>query len=213
MIRHVIANKSRNGPGAYPYSSYKEYEKTQMFTDGPWVRITQNFVLKKFRFFFENTDTTIVPGKKLNSIYLQEIISDKYFRKNPEKNKKIIIAQKTVDYGEYIDMKGIQGALHYLYNDINIYDNNISAFTMQFVSPISDLGPVFYMYFIRDTIVENGLSIVKLYFTPRNPEDLLFRGTLSVTLDGTYAVTSVELGISKHVNMNYVRNFQTQSEF
>jgi hypothetical protein len=213
LIRHVIANKPRNGPGAYSYSSCREYEKTQMFTDGPWVKITQNFVLKKFRFFFENTDTTVVQGKKLNSIYLQEIISEKYFRKDPEKSKKIILAQKAVDYGEFVDMKGIQGALHYLYNDINIYDNNISAFTMQFVSPISDFGPVFYMYFIQDTVVENGCSIVKLYFTPRNPEDLLFRGTLSVTLDGAYAVTSVELGMSKHVNMNYVRNFRLSQNF
>ena len=118
-----------------------------------------------------------------------------------------------MDYGEYIDMKGIHGALHYLFNDINIYDNNISAFTMQFVSPISDLAPAFYMYFIRDTIVENGTSIVKLYFTPRNPEDLLFRGTLSITLDGNYAVTSVELGVSKHINMNYVRNFKLSQHF
>src|SRR5450755_4109776 len=213
LIRKVIANKPRNGPGANPYSSYKEYEKTQMFTDGPWVKITQNFLLKKFQFFFQNTDSTIVPGKSLNSIYLQEILSDNFFRKSPEKYKKLIIAQKTVDYGEYIDMKGIHGALHYLFNDINIYDNNISAFTMQFVSPISDFAPAFYMYFIRDTIVENGSSIVKLYFTPRNPEDLLFRGILSITLDGTYAVTKAELGVSKHVNMNYVRNFQLDQNF
>jgi hypothetical protein len=213
LIRQVIANKSRNGPGANPYSSYKEYEKTQMFTDGPWVKITQNFLLKKFQFFFENTDTTVIPGKSLNSIYLQEILSDNFFRKTPEKYKKLIIAQKTVDYGEYIDMKGIHGALHYLFNDINIYDNNISAFTMQFVSPISDFAPAFYMYFIRDTVVENGSRTVKLYFTPRNSEDLLFRGTLSITLDGNYAVTRAELGVSKHVNMNYVRNFQLNQNF
>jgi Family of unknown function (DUF5686) len=213
LIRQVIANKPRNGPGANPYSSYEEYEKTQMFTDGPFVKITQNFLLKKFQFFFENTDTTIVPGKSLNSIYLQEILSDNYYRKSPEKNKKLIIAQKTVDYGEYIDMKGIHGALHYLFNDINIYDNNISAFTTEFVSPISDFAPAFYMYFIRDTVFENGSGIVKLYFTPRNPEDLLFRGILSITLDGTYAVTKVELGVSKHVNMNYVRNFQLNQNF
>jgi hypothetical protein len=213
LIRQVIANKSANQPGANSYSSYKEYEKTQMFTDSSWIRITQNFLLKKFRFFFENTDTTVVPGKTLNSVYLHEILSDNFYRKSPEKYKKLIIAQKTVNFGEYIDMKGIQGALHYLFNDINIYDNNISAFTMEFVSPISDLAPAFYMYFIRDTIVENGVSIVKLYFTPRNPEDLLFRGTLSITLDGNYAVTGVDLGVSKHVNMNYVRNFQLKQHF
>ncbi|HEY8734066.1 MAG TPA: DUF5686 family protein [Puia sp.] len=213
LIRQVIANKSRNGPKATPYSSYREYEKTQMLTDGPWIKITQNFLLKKFRFFFENTDTIIVPGKRLNSIYLQEILSDNFYRKTPEKSKKLIVAQKTVDYGEFVDMKGIQGGLHYLFNDINIYDNNISAFTMQFVSPISDFAPAFYMYFIRDTIVENGSKFVRLNFSARNPEDLLFRGTLSITLDGNYAVTAVQLGLSKHVNLNYVRNFELTQHF
>jgi hypothetical protein len=213
LIRQVIANKSRNGPEADAFSSYKEYEKTQMLTDSSWIRLTQNFLLKKFKFFFENRDTTVVPGKSLNSVYLNEMLSYNFFRKSPEKDKKLIIAQKTVNYGEYIDIKGIQGALRYLFNDINIYDNNISAFTMEFVSPISDLAPTFYMYFIRDTVVENGTSIVKLYFTPRNPEDLLFRGTLSVTLDGNYAVTKVDLGVSNHVNMNYVRNFHLNQHF
>jgi hypothetical protein len=213
LIRQVIANKSRNGPKVYPNISYRQYERTQMLTDGPWVRITQNFLLKKFSFFFENTDTTLVPGKRLNSIYLQEMLSDNFFRKDPEKKKKLILAQKTVDYGEFIDMRGIQGGLHYLFNDINIYDNNISAFTMEFISPISDIAPAFYMYFISDTIVENGSAIVRLNFSPRNPEDQLFRGTLSITLDGNYAVTGDQLGFSKHVNLNYVRNFELTQSF
>ncbi|HEX3767882.1 MAG TPA: DUF5686 family protein, partial [Puia sp.] len=213
LIRQVIANKSRNGPKVYPNISYRQYERTQMLTDGPWVRITQNFLLKKFSFFFENTDTTLIPGKRLNSIYLQEMLSNNFFRKDPEKKKKLILAQKTVDYGEFIDMRGIQGGLHYLFNDINIYDNNISAFTMEFISPISDIAPAFYMYFISDTIVENGSAIVRLNFSPRNPEDQLFRGTLSITLDGNYAVTGDQLGFSKHVNLNYVRNFELTQSF
>jgi hypothetical protein len=69
------------------------------------------------------------------------------------------------------------------------------------------------MYFIKDTVVENGARIVNLNFTPRNPEDLLFRGTLSIILDGSYSVTRVELGASKHVNLNYVRNFELSQNF
>jgi Family of unknown function (DUF5686)/CarboxypepD_reg-like domain len=213
LIRLVIANKSKNGPGSIPYSSYEKYEKTRLFTDGPWGNITQNFVLKKLHFFFENTDTTIVPGKSLNSVYLQEILSENFYNREPKKVKKLIVAQKSVNYGKYIDMRGISGALNFLYYDINIYDNVITAFTIQFTSPIANIAPSFYMYFIRDTIVENGIKIVKLYFTPRNPEDLLFRGTLYITLDGRYAVKRVELGISKHANLNYVRNFQLKQDF
>jgi hypothetical protein len=213
LIRQVIAHKSRNGPDAFTYSTDEQYEKIRMFTDGPWANLTQNFVLKKLHFFFENKDSTVVPGKSLNSIYLQEVFSTNYYRKEPPSKKKIITGLKSVNYGPYIDMKGISGAVHFLYDEINVYDNTITAFTMQFTSPIANLAPTFYMYFIRDTLYENGEKIVKLYFTPRNPEDLLFRGNLFITLDGNYAVTRIELGVSKHINLNYIRNFQISQRF
>ena len=213
LIRQVIAHKSRNGPGGFSFSSYEQYEKIRMFTDGPWEILTQNFALKKLHFFFENTDSAVVPGKALNSIYLQEVISQNYFRKEPQDKKKIIMGFKSVNYGPYIDMRGISSSLHYLYDDINIYDNTITAFTMLFTSPIANIGPTFYMYFIRDTLIEDGEKIVKLYFTPRNPEDLLFRGNLYITLDSQYAVTKVELGVSKHANLNYIRNFLVNQQF
>ena len=213
LIRQVIAHKSINSPDAFSFSSSEQYEKIRMFTDGPWANITQNFALKKLHFFFENTDTTVVVGKTLNSIYLQEIMSQNYYRKEPRDRKKIITALKSVNYGPYIDMRGISGSLHFLYDDINIYDNSITAFTMQFTSPIANLAPAFYMYFIRDTLIENGEKIVQLYFTPRNPEDLLFRGYLYITLNDRYAVSRVELGVSTHVNLNYIRNFQINQQF
>jgi hypothetical protein len=84
---------------------------------------------------------------------------------------------------------------------------------MQFLSPISDLGPTFYMYFIRDTVVDNGEKLVRLFFVPRNPEDLLFRGLLSVTMDGRYAIRRAELSVSRHINLNYVRDFSVREEF
>jgi len=104
-------------------------------------KLTQNALLKKFHFFFENTDTTVVPGKALNSVYLQEVVTQNYYRRQPEAKKQVIIARKSVDYGEYIDTKGITTALNRLYEDINIYDNTISAFTIQFLSPISKYCP------------------------------------------------------------------------
>ena len=83
LIRQVIANKSNNGPGAYPYSSYRQYEKTRMLADKPFQKITHNKVLKKFRFVLDNSDTTVVPGKSLISVYLTETLSDNYYRRQP----------------------------------------------------------------------------------------------------------------------------------
>ncbi|MBS1563949.1 MAG: carboxypeptidase-like regulatory domain-containing protein, partial [Bacteroidetes bacterium] len=213
LIRQVIARKDSNGPGADPYISYKQYEKIRLLTEQRLGKLTQSGPLKKYHFFFENTDTTIVPGKKLNSVYLQEVFSNNYHRRSPESKKQIITGRKVVDFGEFIDTRGVTTAANRLYEDINLYDNSISAFTIQFLSPIANSAPTFYMYFIQDTIEEKGLKFVKLYFTPRNPEDLLLRGTLYITLDGQYAIRKAELAASRHTNLNYVRDFKVSQEF
>ena len=213
LIRLVIAGKSRNGPEGQSYLSFRQYEKTRLMVDEPPQLLTDNRLLKKYRFLFDNKDTLTMPGKLLIPIYMEEVISQNYYRQHPEKRKKMVIGRKNVDYGEYIDMRGISEALNRLYEDIRIYDNSIPVFTMQFTSPIADLSPTFYMYFIRDTIVENGVKLVRLDFTPRNPEDLLFRGTLYITLDGNYAVRKAELEVPPRINLNWVRDFKVTQDF
>jgi hypothetical protein len=213
LIRKVIANKAQNGPGANDYTAYRQYEKMRLFLDKMPKILTDNILLKKYHFLFENKDSTIVPGRTLMPVYIQELSSNNYYRKHPKDNKKVVVGQKAVDFGEYIDMRGISMAVNRLYEDINIYDNSVNAFTMQFLSPIADLGPTFYMYFIRDTVVENGEKLVRIFYIPRNPEDLLFRGLLWVTLDGNYAIRHAELGVSRHINLNYVREFTVKQDF
>ena len=213
LIRKVIANKARNGPGADAYTAYRQYEKTRVLLDHIPKLLVNNILIKKYHFLFDNKDSTIIPGKQLVPMYIEEVSSEKYYRKHPKADKKVVLGHKSVDFGEYIDMKGISDVINRLYEDINIYDNTIDAFTMQFMSPVADLAPTFYMYFIRDTIVADGVKLVQLDFQPRNPEDLLFRGTLYITLDGNYAIRKVELGVAKHVNLNYVREFKVTQDF
>jgi hypothetical protein len=213
LIRKVIANKERNGPKAPAYTSYQEYAKIRLLLDRIPRLIADDRILKKYHFLFDNRDTTLMPGRSLIPIYIEEVLSDNYYRKHPEKSKKIVLGRKSVDFGEYIDMKGISQFINRLYENINIYDNTIDIFTTRFISPIADIAPTFYMFFIRDTTVEEGQRIVRLYFTPRNPEDLLFRGYLYVNIDNNYAVTRVELGVSKNINLNFVREFQVKQDF
>jgi uncharacterized protein DUF5686/carboxypeptidase-like protein len=213
LIRKVIANKARNGPGAEPYTAYREYEKTRLLLENIPRLMVDNFLIKKYHFFFENRDSAILPGRSLIPVYIEEVSSQKYGRKHPAADKKIVLAHKSVDFGEFIDMKGASSVINRLYEDIDIYDNTITAFTMQFVSPIADIAPSFYMYFIRDTIVDDGVKLVELDFMPRNPEDLLFRGTLYITLDGNYAIRKAQLGVGTHINLNYLREFKVTLDF
>ena len=213
LIRRVIDNKQRNGPNAPPYTSFQQYEKVRLLLDKVPRLIADDKVLKKYHFLFENRDSTLMPGKSLVPVYMEEVLSDNYYRKHPEKTRKIIVGRKSVDFGEYVDMKGISQFITRLYENINIYDNTVDLFTTQFISPIADVAPTFYMYFIRDTTIVDSQRIVRLYFTPRNPEDQLFRGYLSVNIDNNYAVTRVELGVSQHINLNFVREFRVTQDF
>ena len=213
LIRQVIAHKAENEIGAYSTASFSKYEKLCMYLDGFPHWISDNNLLKKFHFLFENKDTSLVPGKELVPVYLEETISQNYFNRFPEKKKVIITGQKKVDYGEFIDTHGISTIFNRLYEDIDIYKNNVVVATRQFISPIADLGPVFYKYYIRDTVIENNQKLVQLYFRPRNEANLLFTGTLFITLEGNYAVSKVDMQTNSLSNLGLIRSMSVTQHF
>lgn len=216
LIRQVIDHKNQNRMESYQYASYQKYEKLVVYVDklnNIEQSISKNRLLRPYHFLVENSDTTKLEGRRLSPVYLEETYSDNYYRQRPEKSKSIVTGKKQVDYGELIDMQGISSYLNRLYQDFNVYDNNISVFTNLFLSPIADLAPTFYMYFIEDTTVVDGTKLIRLSFRPRNPNDLLFRGTMWITLDGNYAIQKLRLLVSKSINFNFVREMWINQDF
>ncbi|MCW3089084.1 MAG: hypothetical protein JWP81_153 [Ferruginibacter sp.] len=213
LIRQVIDHKSENRITAYEYVQYQQYEKLQLSLTNRPEKLMKKKLLKNFQFVLENQDTTKVAGKALLPIYLEENLSNKFYRKNPKKEKTIVLGQKKVNFGEYIDNDGISKYINKLYADIDVYENNIIILTNQFLSPIANLSPTFYRFYIRDTVEEGGIKLVKLYFTPRNTNDLLFRGVMFITLDGKYAVQKINMTISKNANLNFTRELSIHQDF
>jgi len=213
LIRNVIDNKAQNRMEGYNSSSYEKYEKLQVSLSGLTDKLKKNRFTRKFGFVFDNGDTSKIEGKSVSPVYLEETISKNFYQKKPEKNKTIIVAQKKVDFGEFIDSRGVSTYLNRLYEDVDIYSNNLSLLTNQFLSPVADVAPAFYMYFIKDTMVVDGEKLIRLYFSPRNPNDLLLRGTLFITLDGKYAIQKVNILVSKYANINFVRELKINQDF
>jgi hypothetical protein len=213
LIREVIRHKPENAPGSYPFEAYQKYDKTVLSMDNLPHRITDAGLIHRYHFLFENIDSTKIPGKRLIPLYIAESVSEEYYRAHPEKHKTLVVGQKSVNYGEFIDMKGLNSLLTNMYGDVDLYRDRIDLFGTQLLSPLSDLGPTFYMYFIMDTTILNGVPVVKLAYLPRNPDDLLFKGALYIPLDGHYAVEKAEMGISKHINLNFVRSFKINLDY
>jgi hypothetical protein len=213
LIRKVIENKEKNRPQSYAYVEYKEYDKMQFSLSNVKDNLSDKKFFRKYKFVIDNRDSTTVPGKSLMPVFLDEKLSQYYYRKEPEKEKTITLGQKTVNFGDAVDNEGLTVYFKHMYYKVDIYSNVVFLMTTNFLSPIANSAPTFYKFFITDTVVVNNQKLVELSFTPRNTTDVLFVGKIYITLDGNYAVQRADLTINKNINLNFVNSMSVNLEF
>ncbi len=213
LIQHVIDNKDKNRHESFDFLEYKKYEKVQFAISNIKENFKQSNMFDKFSFVFDNLDTTKRIGNMILPMFIKETLSSNYYRKDPEANKEVILAEKTINLEEYLNNKGTAAYLNYLYQNINIYDNEILFLTNKFLSPIASTAPVFYKYYIIDSLSVNDIKCIRLFFLPRNKSDFLFHGNLYITLDSNYAVRKIDIGINKDINIDWVQDISITQDF
>ena len=213
LIDRVISKKGENRPGAFNFLEYKKYEKIQFALSNISENFKHSNSFSKFRVIFDNIDTTKRIGNDVLPLFIRESISTHYSKKNPEASKEIIVAEKTINLDEYLNNKGASAYLNYLYQNINIYDNEILFLTNKFLSPIAKTAPAFYRYYIIDTLPVVNIKCIRLFFEPRNKSDFLFHGNLYITMDTSYAVRKIDIGINKAMNIDWVKDITITQDF
>jgi hypothetical protein len=214
LIRKVIENKDKNQPKAYETVQYKEYEKMLFSMSNVSEKFKNKRIFRNYQFLFQEQDSTKIGGKNLLPIYIQEKLADQYLSFSPDKSKTVILAEKQVEFdNRFIDNQGMKAYFDRMYQNINIYDNNISVMSNDFLSPIANSAPTFYKFFITDTLKNITPNVIELSFTPRNKGDMLFEGKIYITMDGNYAVQKADFGVNKNINLNFVRGMEIALDF
>ena len=214
LIKKVIEHKDENRMSAHEFVEFEQYEKISFALSNLSEKFKNRKIFKNYQFLFNEQDSTEMGGKIILPAYMEEKVSNIYYRGDPEKKKQYILANKKAEFDErFIDNDGLSSYFNRLYEDINIYDNNISIATNLLLSPIANTAPTFYKFFITDTIKTNDPWLVELSFIPRNKADLLFEGRIYVTLDGNYAVQNAYLTVNNDINLNFMRDLEAQLEF
>lgn len=212
IIHQVIKNKRSNRLENQPRLSFQQYDKLQFGLVNPSERYNKR--LGSLSFFFNNVDTLTSPGNKLLTIFMQEQLSDVYSKNDPKAFKKRVKSIKQTDFDDrYVNNHNIQSYLSYLFQDIEIYDENIFLINKLFLSPIANNAPVFYKYYIADTIDTDDGRLIELNFEPRNKADLLLSGKLRITTDGRFAVQGATLRANKEANLNWVNEITIDLQF
>lgn len=213
LIKKVVENKDKNRKEGFDFYSYEKYEKVEFDLNNITDKFKNKRIMKKFQFVFNYVDTSELNGKPYLPLWFKETKSMVYYRKEPQNEKEYIYGTKQVGFEGYIDDQGFASYIDNLYQNINIYDNNIDLVSNQFVSPIAIIAPTFYKFFLLDTVLVGDVRCVNLAFIPRNKADFGFTGNLYIVLDSSYAVKKVEMFVPKEINLNWVQGLKVEQEY
>jgi len=214
LIREVIEHKAQNRPESYDYVEYEKYEKMTFSFSNLSEKFKNRKLFKNYQFLFKQQDSAAAGGVNILPLYIEEKLAKEYFRKNPAQRKSIALGSKQVEFDKhFIDNEGLSAYFNRMYQDIDIYANNVSLLGNQLLSPIANNAPTFYQFYISDTLRQHVPQLVELSFFPRHKGDMLFAGKLYVTLDGHYAVQQANLMVDKRINLNFVKSLNATLNF
>ena len=139
FVKRAIENKDKNRLEGQDFYEYKKYEKIELDINNITDKFRNRKIFNQFQFIFDNVDTSAINGKPYLPIYMQEGNSRIYYRKNPNEKKEYRDAMKVSNFDQLVDDKTISQLMKLMYQDIDIYKNNVDVVGIQFVSPLSNI--------------------------------------------------------------------------
>ena len=174
IIRNVIANKEKNNRDKLEQYEYETYNKIEFDLTRIPKDMREKKILKPIAFVFDNVDSSFSGEKPSLPFFMIENISDFYFQKNPKRKREVIRASKITG----IENTSISQVMGDMYQNINVYDNNILVFNKQFASPVSNDGFFYYKYYLEDSLFIGNTWCYHIRFKPKRTQELSFSGNI-----------------------------------
>lgn len=208
LWRKIVQNKPSNDRYRFSNFSYELYNKLELdIKNVNFGKITKFKPLRAVgELINQNIDSS--EGIKYLPTYLTEALSNYYYQKKPLKRREVIKAANTNGVKNESIIKFLGG----MDQNVNIYNNFITVFDKQFISPASDNGDLYYNYRVTDTQQVNNNRFYHLVFVPRRKGTNTFEGDCWVHA-GSFAVQKMNLRLGKEANVNFVENLSLIQEY
>ncbi len=214
LMRKVIANKKRNDLKEHDFYRYTNYQKIGFsLNDINSAMLTQG-IFKAYPWLLSQIEVSQYNDKLVLPLTVDETVSRHLYRKDPKKEKTIIIGQKSSGINDLFQTGNIlTTVMRDVFSDVNIYDDYILLLRHKFSSPIGRDAIAFYRYYITDTIYVGLDRCIALDFVPNNQQDFGFRGQIYIVDDSTYQVKRCEMSLPQSTGVNWIEGFQCMQEF
>ena len=206
IFERIIKNKPANNKEKFSAYEYEVYNKVEFDLNNIDQSSKDRALFKKFQFIFDYIDST--DKKPYLPMFMTESISDFSYIKEPKNKKEIIKATKVSGLPD----NSISQFLGDMYQNINIYDNQLEILEKQIVSPISNYGQRYYKYYLVDSSFIENQWCYRLDFKAKYTQDPVLEGYFWVH-DTTYAIKKIEATLPERINLNYVRELKMIQEF
>lgn len=202
LLDSIASNKWRNSPTRQKLFSYEVYNKIEIDINNITNEYKNQKVFKQFKFIFDYIDTSAITGKSFLPVFITETLSDYYYQNNPKRQKEIIKASKISG----IDDNVISEFTGKMYLDFNFYDNFIPIMGVNMVSPVANIGKMYYKYYLIDSAYRQNNWCYQISFKPKRRQEPVFTGYFWVSAT-TWAIENYKIQMDNNVNINFVKSF------
>lgn len=207
ILKNVSKHKKYNNPDEMEAYNYTTYTKMEMDLANMKPEFKNKKLQKNFGFVFEYMDTSVVTGNSYLPVMITESTSDYYYRKTPKMSREVVKASRISGIEDNYTLAQFTGNMHV---NVNLYNNYINIFEVNFASPLSDHGTMFYKYFLVDSVQMDNRKIYKIRFHPKSKAHPVFDG--EVNIDSlTWALESASMRMIKGLNINWIRDLSIET--
>lgn len=208
IVRNCVRNKDKNNRSNLKAYEYETYNKLEFDLNRIPKEMRNKKVFKPIQFVFENVDSTFSDEKPSLPFFIVENLSKFYYKSDPTRKKEVVVASKITG----VENSSISQVMGDMYQNINIYDNNINVFNKQFPSPISENAFFYYKFFLEDSTFIGEHRVYHIRFKPKRVQELSFTGNMWIA-DTTWGIRRLEMSIPKDANINFINAANITQEF
>lgn len=201
ILKNVIKYKNANNREKLDAYQYEVYNKLEFDINNMSEKFKNRKMFKKFDFIFDNIDTT--KEKDYLPVFITESISDLYYKRKPKAEKEYIKASRVSG----VSNQSVAQFTGDMYQQVNLYENFVSIFGKNFISPIANQGLLSYRYYLIDSLFVDNNWCYEIQFLPRRKREMTLEGTMWIN-DTTYAIKKIEGKVSPGANINFVKDLQ-----
>ncbi|MFJ1330453.1 DUF5686 and carboxypeptidase-like regulatory domain-containing protein [Capnocytophaga canimorsus] len=209
ILQGIWKNKSKNGIENTLSYQYKKHSITELGINNLDTLFLKRALQKDY-----DTIRKILSEKKYKEkftvpMYLKEKIEFVYGNNELNKTRTDTYAERS--QGVVQNGYGLE-RIGNAFDDFNIYENSYIILNRPFISPLSEFGYGVYHYVLNDSIIEENRKFYKVYFFPREDQDLALEGSFLVD-SKSFIIKTIEMKTTPKTNVNLVRDLFFQKHF